>query len=138
MRRNRGSNRQTTCYVIAYDIPDDKRRTKIHKLLLGFGAWTQYSLFECFLNRRDLAVLHTRLAEHVMATEDSVRFYPLCADCLSKVGVITFFRVRRFSGRPRAQRKLQELMESSLDAPLTLTLERQAETLPMWKCNVWA
>ena len=32
-------------YVIAYDIPSDKRRTKVHKLLCGFGQWTQYSLF---------------------------------------------------------------------------------------------
>ena len=39
------SQSQTTCYVIAYDIPDDKRRNNIHKLLLGFGKWTQYSLF---------------------------------------------------------------------------------------------
>ena len=88
MRRRSGSSRQTTCYVIAYDIPDDKRRTKIHKLLLGFGAWTQYSLFECFLSRKDLAVLRVRLAEYVIVTEDSVRFYPLCADCVSKVETV--------------------------------------------------
>lgn len=88
MRRRTGSSRQTTCYVIAYDISDDKRRTKIHKLLLGFGAWTQYSLFECFLSRKDLAVLRVRLAEHVIATEDSIRFSPLCADCVSKVETV--------------------------------------------------
>ncbi len=29
---------QVTCYVVAYDIPDDKRRTKIHQILLGFGT----------------------------------------------------------------------------------------------------
>jgi CRISPR-associated protein Cas2 len=85
--RRRGS-RQTTCYVIAYDIPDDKRRTRIHKLLSGFGAWTQYSLFECFLSRKDLAILRARLAEQVIATEDSVRFYPLCTDCVSKVETV--------------------------------------------------
>ncbi len=41
--RNSGANSQTGCYVIAYDIPDDKRRTKVQKILLGYGKWTQYS-----------------------------------------------------------------------------------------------
>lgn len=52
MRTKAKVNSQTTCYVIAYDIPDDKRRTKVHKLLSGFGKWTQYSLFECFLTKK--------------------------------------------------------------------------------------
>ena len=78
----------TSCYVIAYDISDDKRRTKIHKVLLGFGKWTQYSLFECFLSRKDLILLRSKLAEHLVAREDSVRFYPLCASCLSKVETV--------------------------------------------------
>lgn len=77
-----------TCYVIAYDIPDDKRRTKIHNLLLGFGKWTQYSLFECFLSRKDLILLQAKLAQHLIAQQDSVRFYPLCANCVSKVETV--------------------------------------------------
>ena len=77
-----------TCYVIAYDIPDDKRRTKIHKVLLGFGKWTQYSLFECFLSRKELILLQAKLTEHLVAREDSVRFYPLCASCVSKVETV--------------------------------------------------
>ena len=85
-RINRRSS--ITCYVIAYDIPDDKRRTKIHKVLLGFGKWTQYSLFECFLSRKDLILLQAKLAEHLIAQEDSVRFYPLCVNCVSKVETI--------------------------------------------------
>ncbi len=79
---------QTTCYVIAYDIPDDKRRTKIHKILLGYGKWTQYSLFECFLTRKELVLLRAKLREHLEAKQDSVRFYPLCANCVSKVEMV--------------------------------------------------
>ena len=88
MRRQTRTNNQTTCYVIAYDIPDDKRRTKVHKILLGYGKWTQYSLFECFLNRKELVLLRSKLAEHLEAKEDSVRFYPLCANCVAKVETI--------------------------------------------------
>ncbi len=88
MRNKVRTSSQTTLYVVAYDIPDDKRRTKVHKILLGFGTWTQYSLFECFLNRKDLILLQAKLAEHLVAREDSVRFYPLCASCASKVETV--------------------------------------------------
>ena len=79
---------ETTCYVVAYDIPDDRRRTKVHQILLGFGKWTQYSLFECFLNKKELLILQAKLADHLEAKEDSVRFYPLCSNCLEKVETI--------------------------------------------------
>ena len=79
MRRQATRSNQITCYVIAYDIPDDKRRTKVHKILLGYGKWTQYSLFECFLTRKQLVLLRSKLAEHLVTKEDSVRFYSLWA-----------------------------------------------------------
>src|SRR5256884_8364126 len=79
---------QTTCYVIAYDIPDDRRRTKVHKILGGFGKWTQYSLFECFLTRKQLVLLRSKLAEHLVEQQDSVRFYQLCANCVERVETV--------------------------------------------------
>src|SRR5713101_2743780 len=79
---------QTTCYVIAYDISENRRRTKVHKILSGFGKWTQYSLFECFLTRKQLVLLRSKLSEHLVAREDSVRFYSLCANCVSKVETV--------------------------------------------------
>ena len=88
MRSRAKINDLTTCYVVAYDIPDDKRRTKIHKILLGFGKWTQYSLFECFLTRKQLVLLRSKLEEHLVEQEDSVRFYPLCANCVERVETV--------------------------------------------------
>ena len=88
MRKQAGTRNQTSCYVIAYDIPNDKRRTKVHKILLGYGKWTQYSLFECFLSKKELILLRSKLADHLEAKEDSVRFYPLCANCVSKVETV--------------------------------------------------
>jgi len=84
MRTRARASSQTSCYVVAYDIPDDRRRTKVHKILLGYGTWTQYSLFECFLSKKELILLQAKLGEHLIPREDSVRFYPLCANCLSK------------------------------------------------------
>lgn len=79
---------ETSCYVIAYDIPDDRRRTKVHQILMGFGKWTQYSLFECFLSKKELLLVQAKLADHLVEKEDSVRFYPLCANCVEKVETI--------------------------------------------------
>jgi CRISPR-associated protein Cas2 len=79
---------KTRLYVIAYDIPNDKRRTKVHKALSGFGDWTQFSLFECFLSARDLVRLRAMLDEILQPQEDSVRLYPLCEACKDSVETI--------------------------------------------------
>ncbi len=88
MKKKAKVSSEVTCYVIAYDIPNDRRRTRIHKTLLGFGKWTQYSLFECFLTKKQLVLLRSKLAEHLVPREDSVRFYPLCANCLERVETV--------------------------------------------------
>ena len=79
---------QRMLYVIAYDIPSDRRRTKVHKVLCGFGQWTQYSLFECHLTQKELVTLHGKLDKLLKPEEDSVRFYPLCTPCVAKVATI--------------------------------------------------
>ena len=75
----------TTLYLIAYDISDDRRRTKVHALLCGFGQWTQFSMFECFLNDKELVTLQSRLDELTDAREDNVRIYYICRRCQQKV-----------------------------------------------------
>jgi len=79
---------ETTLYIIAYDLPNNRRRTKVHKLLSGVGRWTQYSLFECYLNELELLTLRAKLAKIVDEEADSIRFYPLCAACVKKVDTI--------------------------------------------------
>jgi CRISPR-associated protein Cas2 len=83
----RGRARRTL-YVIAYDISNDRRRTKVHKALCGFGRWTQYSLFECHLTEKELVALRGKLDPILEPGEDSVRFYPLCAFCMGKVETV--------------------------------------------------
>ena len=78
----------TTLYVMCYDVADDRRRAKVHALLSGFGAWTQYSIFECYLTKQELVVLRARLAEVMHQREDSVRLYALCATCRERVEVL--------------------------------------------------
>jgi len=83
----RGS-RQSSLYVIAYDIPDDKRRTQVHKALKGFGQWTEFSLFECFLTKKELLQMRAKLNEHLHVGEDRVRIYLICENCLQKIETV--------------------------------------------------
>jgi CRISPR-associated protein Cas2 len=75
-------------YVIAYDISSDRRRRKVHKTLCGFGEWTQFSLFECYLTPKEHLTLRDKLDTLLDEDEDSVRFYPLCAACVEKVETV--------------------------------------------------
>lgn len=78
----------TTLYVIAYDIPSNKRRTRVHKILSGLGHWTQYSLFECYLTEKEYVRLRHKLDETLHEKTDSVRFYPLCQACRARVETV--------------------------------------------------
>jgi len=66
--------------VISYDIPDDKRRTKVMKALKDFGQHVQYSVFECNLRREDFKRLRERLKTLVELKQDNIRFYTLCEE----------------------------------------------------------
>jgi len=76
---------ETALYLVAYDIPDDKRRTRVHRVLCGYGRWTQFSLFECWLTRRQLLELRAKLNRHLIEERDSLRLYLLCGGCQTKV-----------------------------------------------------
>jgi len=62
-------------YVIAYDIPEDRRRTRLANLLKSYGERVQLSVFECWLSRAELEALKKRIREKVDLAEDSVRIY---------------------------------------------------------------
>ena len=81
-------NNDTTLYVVSYDIPDDRRRTRVHSALLGFGTWVQFSVFECFLDRKQRMMLEARLLNEIHQKEDTVRIYGLCDACRAKVEVL--------------------------------------------------
>jgi CRISPR-associated protein Cas2 len=72
-------------YVIAYDIPCNKRRKKVADLLEGYGQRVQYSVFECQLTKEKYDDLRRRLRKSLKLEEDNVRFYPLSRHTLSQV-----------------------------------------------------
>lgn len=80
------SHNHNMFYLVAYDIADDQRRTKVAKILEDFGDRVQYSVFEMQLERPEqLVAMQSRLAKAIDRETDSVRIYFLCQSCRAKV-----------------------------------------------------
>jgi CRISPR-associated protein Cas2 len=72
--------------VVSYDIHDDKRRNRIHKVLKNFGERIQFSVFECDLTKEQLLRMQHALKRIIEEEDqDSVRFYHLCDSCQRKI-----------------------------------------------------
>jgi CRISPR-associated protein Cas2 len=82
--------------VVSYDIPNDRRRNRVCKLLKDYGERAQYSVFECVLRREDLDRLRERLKPLLLPEEDDVRFYRLCETCRRKATVWSRKKRRRW------------------------------------------
>lgn len=78
----------TLFYLVIYDLPDtkaaNKRRKRLHKMISGYGKWTQYSVFECFLTAVQFAKLQIQIEKLIKPTEDSVRIYVLDAGAVKR------------------------------------------------------
>ena len=73
--------------LVSYDIPDDRRRTRLAHTLKDFGQRVQYSVFECLLAEDEVAHLSARVAKLTDPAEDSVRIYRLCANCEARIEI---------------------------------------------------
>ncbi|MGC9395652.1 MAG: CRISPR-associated endonuclease Cas2 [Anaerolineae bacterium] len=73
--------------VVSYDIPDNKRRAKVSKVLEDYGKRVQYSVFECHLRIKDYQRLQQRLRPLLVHEEDDVRFFHLCESCRRRAKV---------------------------------------------------
>lgn len=73
--------------LVVYDISNDRRRTKLHNTLLNYGSPVQYSVFECLLDEKGLAQMKKATAKVIKPRVDRVRYYYLCAGCVSKTEV---------------------------------------------------
>lgn len=82
--------------VVAYDISNDRRRTRLHKRLKDFGAPVQYSVFECELEKAEINKLQHAVDE-IVRQGDDVQYYFLCAACAA--------RVARSETSPRRRKK---------------------------------
>jgi CRISPR-associated protein Cas2 len=74
--------------VIAYDIPDDKRRNKLVKLLKNYGKRVQFSVFEAMLDNNQVQKMIQRAKQLIDPKQDSVRVYRICAECEKNLTIL--------------------------------------------------
>ena len=80
--------------VVAYDIADDRRRTRVANILEDYGDRVQESVFEMILDatwRYD--ALFGRLEAVMEPGEDTIRCYRLCRSCVAGVDILGLGKV---------------------------------------------
>ena len=71
-------------YLITYDIEDNKRRKKVSDLLEGYGYRVNYSVFEFYLNKKELDEIVLQVKDILNKKKDSFRVYRVCVNCVQK------------------------------------------------------
>ena len=69
-----------TVYLVAYDIADDKRRTKLFNKLKGYGESLQFSLFRCTLTANQRMRMRAEVWDIINQSEDRVLLVDLGPD----------------------------------------------------------
>ena|ERR1019366_5702224 len=67
-------------YLVAYDVTDDKRRTKIHSKLKGYGEALQFSVFRCALTPSERLRLRSEMWHLINHMTDRVLLIDLGPD----------------------------------------------------------
>jgi CRISPR-associated protein Cas2 len=73
-------------YLVCYDVRDEKRLRRVAKILAGFGARLQYSIFRCWLSERDVERLRWELGR-VLEPEDDVLYLGVCSACVRRMRI---------------------------------------------------
>lgn len=71
--------------VVAYDVSDDRRRSRVVKILEKVGVRINYSVFECMLTDAQLEKLKHDIGDKINQKEDTVVYYSICMDCYAKI-----------------------------------------------------
>jgi CRISPR-associated protein Cas2 len=71
-------------WLVCYDVRDPDRLRKTAKHLEGYGERMQYSVFRCWLTRRQMEQLRWELTE-LLAVEDDVLLIPICGTCVEGI-----------------------------------------------------
>lgn len=71
--------------IVAYDITDSKRLSRVAKFCLDFGLRVQYSMFECQLPQAEFDRLWKGLKDLIDPENDRIVAYRVCASCAKEV-----------------------------------------------------
>jgi len=65
------------CFIVTYDIADDKRLRHVAKVMKAYGQRIQFSVFRCELTRRHRVELEADLSLKIDHREDQILFIDL-------------------------------------------------------------
>jgi CRISPR-associated protein Cas2 len=68
---------ELSCYVVSYDIMDQKRLHRVHRTMKGFGDPIHYSVFRCDLTLKGRVEMSAALAELIKHDEDRIMIVDL-------------------------------------------------------------
>jgi len=72
--------------LVCFDIVDDRIRYRAVKIIKAYGVRVQKSVFECTsITEEQFFKMKQKLEDCIDNTQDSVRFYYICRQCLTKV-----------------------------------------------------
>lgn len=77
-------------YIVCYDSPSNKRRTKLHKILKNYAVPVQKSVFETFLDGPTFDKMMQKIYGLMDASVDSVRVYGLSRSAQKRMHVLGF------------------------------------------------
>ncbi len=72
-------------YLVCYDIADNRRLSKIAKVLEKYGHRVQYSFFEVDTSDSMLETILDDIKELMEMKEDKLYVYPICTVCKEHV-----------------------------------------------------
>ena len=74
--------------IVAYDIAEPRRLTRVAKAVKDYGIRVQKSIFEVEVDSRRFSQMKVRIEEIIEASEDGVKYFPLCEKCAGTVEII--------------------------------------------------
>ena len=74
--------------IVAYDIADPRRLNRVAKVVKDYGTRVQKSIFEVDVDDRRFTEMKARIEELIEASEDGVKYFPLCEKCAGTVEII--------------------------------------------------
>ena len=74
--------------IVAYDIADERRLSRIAKIICDYGVRVQKSIFEVTVDPGIFEEMKARVDDVIVPEEDGVKYFPLCGRCAETVEII--------------------------------------------------
>jgi len=74
--------------IVAYDIAEPRRLNKVADVIKDYGVRVQKSIFEVDVNGSSFTEMKARVEDVIEASEDGVKYFPLCEKCAGTVEII--------------------------------------------------